>query len=124
MSAPETGRPPASIDVWLHEVQARCDKATPGPWHTVSAAPDGALCYRAIDASNTNGVWFEYRRHPCTIGASMDDMRLVAQARSDLPRALRIIARYLQEFREIEAMSTDDIARQCARRMRDYDGRE
>ena len=73
---------------WLAEVQARCDAATPKPWihGPTDAAHSTAEDVCAVCPDEATDQTVAWRCSP-------EDARFISEARTDLPRALRIIAR-------------------------------
>lgn len=89
----------------VKEIEARAERATPGPWGTTSKCPihDRCLWIRAIDGEKTNGVWGHFGLD----GATIDDMRFIAHAREDVPWLCQVVRQLVAQCAAMrEALET------------------
>ena len=74
----------SDLDRWLEETQARCDAATEGPWKVGPVMDE--------NGDEIAGIYLPGEQQAAIVSyAIIEDDAFIANARTDLPRALVII---------------------------------
>lgn len=94
------------MSTWLDAAEKRCEAATSGPWFTESTPKDEdgwPTCSMVAGVSRGQLVY------ACPPGGSFpaNDQRFIANARTDLPRALSLLRRLSVAFTIYEQVPSD-----------------
>jgi len=98
--------------VWLQEIRARAEAATPGPWRVVAHGEQDCLARREITA----GKHIMIAGVDCVPGVAADfdrDYAFIAHSRADIPRLIELVGEMAWNLRNV----TDQVQDACRSRM-------
>lgn len=98
---------PQTIQDWIRELRGRCDKATPGPWSVSGNDDDGKgqfIVYSTEAHSGTDEEDYEHSQicqmNDASYGYACNyhkNSEFIAHARMDLPTALKVIEKLIEQ---------------------------